>query len=794
MKKRSHVGRGVLAGAVLAASGGALAYLAVAPAQAAGTPPQITTVTSHNGGSTVTLGHPKPAATAHISAQAVAYDSASNGDEAVAVVTGTGQAHVYLIAGANEPNEYHIATAPTVFGTLVKGDVYLVAGNGTLGQIAFPGAPTVTTGGSTSPYAVKNPVAPISLGFDHSGNLLINGYHTVTSVYTSGIQMVSKATCSTSCPYQHATLKAGYLYTLAGEGMPGLQRVPAVHLSFGVAGWGLAVDSHGNFLDSANGEVLYVNVSTSPVTAYGKTLAARSATNVAGTVTTGKGSNTCGGGTVSHPATSSTSPNFVFAHPYVDANGNLYVNDNRSNTGAGCVWVVPAATGSLDGIPSATAGTMYSLSGSTSTPAFTNGATANTANFANTSAVVTDPAGNVVITLSGVHPAVRVIAESKGKFYGQTMTKGHAYLIAGGPTATRTTTPGNATGFEFAGVAVTTTPPAHGITSLANGAAGNVLLANGATATTGSLYQITQGPTTPVGPKTTHTTLSVNPASPGYHGTTITLTASLTPTNAVGTVTFYNGATSLGKVAVSGGIARLHTTTLPNGTLTLQAKFVATTVTAFTNSTSATVPYKVETKPLTTVTGVVQPITVTVKAGHLTLSCTHYVTTEAAAIKVCQLVTLPQVTISGVTQHTSKTMNTVFVYTARGTATSGWALSAVMVPTSPTLNTNASCTGVQGFCNSTAGTHAATVAHGQIPATDLSLRGYACTPAATNANPAPSATPGGPLKTSRPLCSAVAGKSGGVFTLGQGTFTLTIPSTIYHGHYYGTVEYSLVST
>jgi hypothetical protein len=374
------------------------------------------------------------------------------------------------------------------------------------------------------------------------------------------------------------------------------------------------------------------------------------------------------------------------------------------------------------------------------------------------------------------------------------MTKGHAYLIAGGPTATRTTTPGNATGFEFAGVAVTLTPPAHGITSLANGAPGNVLLANGATATTGSVYQITLGPTTPVGPKTTHTTLGVTPASPGYHGTTITLTATLSPSNAVGTVTFYNGAISLGKVAVSGGTAHLHTTTLPNGTLTLQAKFVATTATAFTNSTSATVPYKVETKPLTTVTGVKQPLAETVAAGHLTLSCTHYVTTEATAIKVCHLITLPKVTISGVTQHKTAPMNSVYVYTARGTATSGWALSSVMVPTTPLLNTNASCASVQGFCNSTAGTHAATATHGQILATDLTLSGYACTPAPTNTNPAPAASAGGTLKTSLAMCSAAAGQSGGVFTIGNGTFKLTIPSTIYHGLYYGTVEYSLVST
>ena len=792
MKKRSHIGRGVLAGAVLAASGGALAYLAVAPAQAAGTPPQITKVASSAGSLTVTLGHPRAVATAKLSAQAVAYNPV-NGDEALAVVTGTGQSHVFLIAGAAEPNEYHIQTAPGVYGTLVKGDAYLVAGNGTLGQIADPGAPTTVTGGSTSPTAVTNPVAPLSLAFDHSSNLLIAGSHYTTTAASSGIQLVAKATCSSSCGYGYSAFGAGHLYSVAGVGMRGLTRTPAIGFTFGVLGYGLAVDAQGNLIDSTNGQSLYVNVGTTPVTRYGTTIAARSAKTIVGTGTTGAGKCVSGGSAVT--ATGSTaSPNLQNEHPYVDANGNVYVNDNWTKTGVGCVWVLPAATGTVDSMP-VTAGKLYSLTGPSTATAFTNGAVANTVSFTNASAVVTDPSGNVVITTSGTHPSVRVIAESTGKFYGQTMTKGHAYLISGGPAATRTTTPGNATGFKFAGtpVSFTTTIP-YGITSLVNGAAGNVLLANGTNGTNGTVYQITGGPTTPVGPKTTHTTLVVSPASPGYFGTTITLTASVTPTNAVGTVKFYNGATLLSTVPVSGGIARLHTTTLPKGTLTLQAKFVATTVTAFTNSTSTTVLYKVETKPLTTVTGVVQPIGETVQAGHLTLSCTHYVTNEATAIKVCHLINLPQVTINGVTQSESAGMNSVYVYTARGTATSGWALSAVMVPTTPLLNTNPSCTGVQGFCNSTAGTHAATVTHGQIPATDLTLHAYACSPASTNANPAPTPSAGGKLKTPLAMCSAAAGSSGGVFNIGGGTFTLTIPSTIYHGEYYGTVEYSLVST
>ena len=122
---------------------------------------------------------------------------------------------------------------------------------------------------------MANPIAPQSLAFDNSGNLLIAGHHGNTATYTSGIQMVAKATCASSCPYHYATLGAGDLYTVAGEGMRGINRTPAITFSFGVDGWGLSVDAQGNLVVGANGEVLFVNEQTSPVTRYGQSLAAQ---------------------------------------------------------------------------------------------------------------------------------------------------------------------------------------------------------------------------------------------------------------------------------------------------------------------------------------------------------------------------------------------------------------------------------------------------------------------------------------------------------------------------------------
>ena len=500
------------------------AALVAAPAGAAGTPPQITVVVSHAGPATVTLGHPKPVATADISAGDLAYDP-TNGDEAVSVVTGAGQAHVYLIAGATEPNEYHIettATGPT-YGALVKGDVYLVAGSGPLSMISDPGASTALTGGSTSPVATANPIAPRSVTFDHSGNLLIAESDSTTVQIASGIQIVAKTACSVSCPYGYSTLAAGDLYTIVAlGGWRGSTRTPALVLGFQVNGWGVAVDSSGNIVDSANGAVLFINEQSSSVSRYGKTLASKQATVIAGTAT-GTGAGTCGDGNKNVPATGGTSANLQFPHPIVDASGNVYVNDNRGAADTGCTWVLPAATGTLDG-QTMTAGDLYSLTGAATTTAATNGAVANTAGLPNPSGVALDPAGNLVVSLAGGTPALAVIAESTDTYYDQSMTKGHVYLISGGASATRTTTPGNATGFKFSGtaaVATEATPP-FGITSLVTGAPGDLLLADGTSATTGTLYLVTGGPTG--APVPTPTITSIEPTTgPLAGGTVVTI-------------------------------------------------------------------------------------------------------------------------------------------------------------------------------------------------------------------------------------------------------------------------------
>jgi hypothetical protein len=656
----------------LAAATALSAALVAPPAGAASTPPQISVVTGYAGANSITLGHPKPAATASLSAGYVAYDPA-NGDEAVAVTAGT-TANVYLIAGADEPNEYHIKTSATTYSTLVKGDAYLVAGNGKTGMIADPGGGTPETGGSTTPAATANPISPASVAFDPSGNLLIAGRFNTTGSTRSGIQMVAKTTCGSSCPYRYSSVGAGDLYSIAGSGSwHGITRTPAIVFTTQVQGFGMAVDSQGDIVDGAAGFVVFINEQAMAVTRYGQTVTAFSAAVIAGTGThTGA---TCGGGSKNVNATGKTSPKFQWPHPYFGANGNVYVNSNKSTAGHGCTWVLPATSGALDG-QFMTAGRLYTLTGAATTTPITNGAPANTTSFPNTNAVAVDPVGNVLLASSGTTPSLRVIAESTGTFYDQTMTKGDVYTIAGGSGATRVT-PGNATGFKFDGAPIPATPPAFGITSLITGAKGDLLVTDGSSATSGTLYEITHGPTGST--ITVPSISSLNPTS-GFlaGGTTVTIHGN-----------HFTGATAVDFGTVAGSTITVQHPTLltvvdpahPAGTVPVTVTTLggtATRTTAFTYVTPKPMVASITPTTGTTAGGTI----VTFRGSYFTgTTAVHFGTTASAHV----IVTSPTTLTATAPAHTAGTV-AVSVTTPGGTATKKTAFTyvAAMLPDAPT--------------------------------------------------------------------------------------------------------------
>ena len=95
------------------------------------------------------------------------------------------------------------------------------------------------------------------------------------------------------------------------------------------------------------------------------------------------------------------------------------------------------------------------------------------------------------------------------------------------------------------------------------------------------------------GATTTTTTLSANPSSSTTSGTTVTLTATITPSGATGTVTFKDGAATIGTGTVTGGIASTSTSSLTTGSHTLTAEFASANTSAYTNSTSNGLGYTI---------------------------------------------------------------------------------------------------------------------------------------------------------------------------------------------------------
>ena len=140
-------------------------------------------------------------------------------------------------------------------------------------------------------------------------------------------------------------------------------------------------------------------------------------------------------------------------------------------------------------------------------------------------------------------------------------------------------------------------------TTLANGRATSASLTANATAGTYSVTASVNGAGTPATFTLTNTaspstTTLVAPANPIVLGTTAALTASVSPSLATGTVTFYDGSTVLGVAQLSGGSATFSTKALPAGLRSLKARYDGSV--AYAASLSAPVAATVNTTPATT--------------------------------------------------------------------------------------------------------------------------------------------------------------------------------------------------
>jgi secreted PhoX family phosphatase len=228
--------------------------------------------------------------------------------------------------------------------------------------------------------------------------------------------------CRISGTYFGRLLTAGHIYQVAGDGFAGYSgdggpgQVAQVW-----APRGLAIDRAGNLIiaDTNNNRVRVVAGQSG--TFYGRAMTAGHIYTVAGTGTVGFSGD---GG----PATAAKL--FTPEAVAVDRSGNLVIGD----AGNGRVRVVAARTGTFYG-QAMTAGDIYTVAGDGDQRSSGDGGPATAAGLT-PGAIAIDGAGNLVIAdsypnIDISNNRIRVVAARTGTFYGQAMTAGDIYTVAG---------------------------------------------------------------------------------------------------------------------------------------------------------------------------------------------------------------------------------------------------------------------------------------------------------------------------------------------------------------------------
>ena len=314
------------------------------------------------------------------SPQSVAVDGAGN-----LVITDTHNNRIRVVAAA---------TGTFYKQAMTAGDIYTVAGGGKhLGE----GGPA-TNGQLDTPQNVTT---------DGVGNLVI------ADTFHERIRVVA----GKAGTFYGRAMAAGNIYTVAGNGIEGFSGDGAAATSAELGDPNdVVTDGAGNLViaDTTNSRIRVVAASTG--TFYGKAMTAGDIYTVAGNGIEGFSGN---GG----PATSAelNEPQGVT----VDGSGDLVIADSMNNR----VRVVAASTGKFYG-KAMTAGDIYTIAGTGTIKSSGDGGPATAAELLAPEGVAVDGTGNVVIADTS-NSRIRVAAAGTGTFYGQAMTAGDIYTVAG---------------------------------------------------------------------------------------------------------------------------------------------------------------------------------------------------------------------------------------------------------------------------------------------------------------------------------------------------------------------------
>jgi hypothetical protein len=282
---------------------------------------------------------------------------------------------------------------------MTAGDIYTIAGGGGRG---FSG-----DGGPADAAALD---FPRGVAADGSGNVLIADYFN---------NRVRVAAAGTGRFYGQA-MTAGDIYTVAGNGLPESGDGGPATAAVLKDPRDVAADGAGDLLIAGGTSDRVQVVAASTGTLYGRAVRAGHLEDVAGDGTAGFSGD---GG----PATAAELDVPTGAAP--DAAGNLLIADTINQR----IRVVAASTGAFYGRPM-TAGHIYTIAGNGTQGFSGDGGPATAARLWFPDSATADSAGNVLIA-DNLNSRIRVVAESTGTFYGQAMTAGHIYTIAGGGTS-----------------------------------------------------------------------------------------------------------------------------------------------------------------------------------------------------------------------------------------------------------------------------------------------------------------------------------------------------------------------
>jgi hypothetical protein len=303
-----------------------------------------------------------------------------------------------LVIADQGNNRVRVAAASTgtFYGqAMTAGDIYTVAGDGNAGFF-----------GDGGPATAAEMNSPAGVVVDGAGNLVIAD---------QGNNRVRVVAASTGAFYGQA-MTAGDIYTVAGGGVNGLgDGLPATFAELHRPE-GVKVDASGNLViaDAFDNRVRVVAASTG--TFYGRAMTGGDIYTVAGDGTAGF----AGDGGPATAAELNTPAGVV-----VDGAGNLVIADQGNNR----VRVVAASTGRFYG-RAMTAGHIYTVAGDGTAGFAGDGGPATAAQLHGPAGVAVYGSGNLVIA-DGSNNRVRVVAAKTGTSFGQAMTAGDIYTVAG---------------------------------------------------------------------------------------------------------------------------------------------------------------------------------------------------------------------------------------------------------------------------------------------------------------------------------------------------------------------------